>query len=215
VGRNLDRIDINLMRSGTKKDLSTRFGMYETDDTAAENSETASISIDFVVPLDLIKEWKRCSIVSDFFANYQSFSFDNGKEAVSILSTITNELLENAIKFSSDKNKIMSLSIRHLGNRISIETINVTNENYAKKMSQFLNKFSEEPNLETAILSQIEHTAENNAADSGVGLMTMISSYDAKLGVKIESNVNDHFYNVYVKVSIDDNRLIKKTGHPT
>ena len=183
--------------------LTEVFGLY-TSDKKLPIIANPDLSLDFVVPLDLIKEWKRCSIVANFFANYQSFNFKNKTKSISILSTITNELLENSIKFSSDKNKLVSLSIRHFNHFITIETVNLTDKKSTNALKKFLKRIETTSDIANEILYQLEQTALTNSDISGLGLMSLIHDYHAELGVKIELNISDSMYDIYVKIKLNN-----------
>ena len=65
------------------------------------------VSLSFKMPIDHSKDWEKCSLISNFFADYCVSSFYKKKEIKSILSTIINELIENAMKHSyQDQNEI-------------------------------------------------------------------------------------------------------------
>ncbi|HEX9244216.1 MAG TPA: hypothetical protein VF875_17360, partial [Anaeromyxobacter sp.] len=49
-----------------------------------------------VVPIDLVTEWRRCGIISDFAAAYLEWAFARRSTARSVVSTVVNELVENA-----------------------------------------------------------------------------------------------------------------------
>src|SRR5690349_25000309 len=54
-------------------------------------------------PLALVAEWSRCSETADFVARFFAHDYPDRDVAGSVLSTVVNELVENAAKFSSDK----------------------------------------------------------------------------------------------------------------
>ena len=55
------------------------------------------------VPIDLVREWSRCGQTADYMARYLAYDFADRETAASVLSTVINELVENAAKFSTDK----------------------------------------------------------------------------------------------------------------
>jgi hypothetical protein len=182
----------------------TCFGLYNEAETILDKE--ADLSLDFVVPLELISHWKKCSLVADFFANYQSLNFDDQQKAMSVLSTIINELLENAVKFTCDPNKLVSISLRRYQNEISIETVNITNKENAKKLASFIEKV-EDADLEELFFEQIEEAAMSEHDASGVGLISIVKDYNAKLGLKIQEKPNESLFDVHVKVSLSADDL--------
>ena len=162
--------------------------------------EKADLSLDFVVPLKLISHWKKCSLVSDFFSDYQSYYFNNSKKIMSILSTVINELLENAVKYTSDPNKLVTTSLKQYNKNISIETINITDKKNAEKLSKSLKKIKTK-NLERLFFEQIEFAAKNDKNASGLGLISLAKDYNATLSVSVNKKDDNHF-EVHMKATL-------------
>jgi hypothetical protein len=178
--------------------LEQSFGIYkDKKNTMAE--KTPDLSLDFVVPLELIENWKKCSLVSNFFANYQSFNFKDQEKVVVILSTVINELLENAIKFTSDKNKLVSISLKHFDSNVSIETVNLSNAHNVTKLKTMIRKLTTS-DPEKLILEQIESAAEHDLNESGLGLLTILRDFEASLGIKIIEKPEIDLYEVFTKI---------------
>ncbi len=181
------------------------YGSYINNED--RNASLSDISIDFIVPMELITQWKRCGLVADFIAYYQSIKHRNKKRVESILSTVTNELLENAIKFSSDKNKLVNLSLRQYGSKISIEAINICDIEQAVELDNFISKIvSEDP--EVLFYKQIEYAVKHDKASSKLGMITLKKDYNAQIGIKIsEKKSASSLYDIYVKVTLDSKEL--------
>ena len=77
-----------------------------------------------LIPLDLVTEWARCGQTADYLARFLAYDFEKRELAASVLSTVVNELVENAVKFSSDKTLPAQIVVRQFGDRISITTSN-------------------------------------------------------------------------------------------
>ena len=77
------------------------------------------------IPLDLVAHWRRCGMTADFLAYFLSYTFRDQDAALSLLSTVINELLENAVKFSVDKRRPVALALSHFGETVRIQTHNV------------------------------------------------------------------------------------------
>ena len=85
-------------------------GYDDLDEISVIHSD---VCLTFKIPVEHIQHWKKCSLIANFFGNYQAESYKNHKkQIVSIISTISNELLENAIKFMLAAFKINSTPIR-------------------------------------------------------------------------------------------------------
>ncbi|RAP32674.1 hypothetical protein DID80_08570 [Candidatus Marinamargulisbacteria bacterium SCGC AAA071-K20] len=181
------------------------FGIYDNKSNT-KTEMTPDLSLDFVVPLELIENWKKCSLVSNFFANYQSFNFMDQERVVLILSTVINELLENAVKFTSDKNKLVSIALKHFDSTVSVETVNLSNTENVTKLKDMIHKLrTTDP--ESLILEQIVKAANTNLNESGLGILSLLRDFKANLGIKIIEKPDPDLYEVFTKVVFTDEAL--------
>ena len=174
------------------------FGVYKNK-KHINAEECPDISLDFVIPLELVGNWEKCSLVSNFFANYQSFNFKDQEKVIVILSTVINELLENAIKFTSDKNKLVSISLKHFNSKVSIETINLSNEENVSRLKRIIHSLNNK-NPENLILEQIENASKTDLNESGLGILTILRDFQANLGIKIIEKQEPNIYEVFTKI---------------
>jgi hypothetical protein len=65
-------------------------------------------------PEELLASYRRCSLTADWLASYLSSELDANVRvaARNVLSTVINELLENAVKFSVDPAGSMRITAR-------------------------------------------------------------------------------------------------------
>jgi hypothetical protein len=147
------------------------------------------------VPLK--QRWRNNGLSADFLADYFSTFFpvsdqdhhgiNPRDELKGTVSYIANELLENAMKFN-DERSIYPVNIRlhlypdHLvflvTNSISPEQV----ESLQKRIQQLLHE-----DLENLYLQTLEENAEQDILEcSGLGLLSMINDYGAKLSWKLE-----------------------------
>lgn len=153
------------------------------------------------VPLDLIAHWRRTGITADFLANFLSYNFLDQKTAHSVVSTLLNELLENAVKFSADKHKRIHLNICHFGDRMTVETMNSADEEQTRHFDGVIQKILSN-DAEKLFLDQIQHTAENDTSASGLGLISMKKDFNAEYGVKIAPEKDSNHYEISVLVTL-------------
>lgn len=161
-----------------------------------------------LVPLDLIVQWHRCSMMSEFLAEYMALHFVERDAARQALSTGLNELIENIAKFSADKRQRATLSIAHHGDHLRITTANEAEGQRARALAERLDRIAVS-DAEELFLEQIEHTATNDRAASGLGLITIRKDYGALMGAEIQpvDGVQDRFTVVF---SVDlDVRLVE------
>lgn len=143
------------------------------------------------------QRWRNNCLSADFLANYLSTFFlgnsdlpedlDKQTEVKSAVSYIANELLENSMKYSA-KTSTHPISIQihlnpdsiffQLTNSISVERTQEF-QNYIKTL---LN--SDPSELYITLLEQ--NALDEDNRESGLGLLTMLNDYGAKLGWKFE-----------------------------
>ena len=130
--------------------------------------------------------WRNNGLSADFLADYITTFFPVEDNAPNLLSRqaeikgavayIANELLENAMKF---------LQLYH--EKIVIIITNTISPTDVKKFQQFIQKLQLEDPQEL-YMHQLEHNATaDESHQSGLGLLTMINDYMAKIGWKFET----------------------------
>jgi len=134
--------------------------------------------------------------VADYFANLLNFDENDLanekriKEIKSTISYISNELLENAIKFHENtKNHQVKLGISFLEDTDMAIVIYTKNSIYSEKVQKyqaFINLLLTEDANELYIQQIETASAEEDSKASGLGLLTLINDYSAKLGWKFE-----------------------------
>ncbi len=135
--------------------------------------------------------------VADYFSNFLPFDQENPeeeqrlKESKGAISYISNELIENAMKFNleSVKHKV-KFGIHFMDGSEPIAVMFATNSidrMGVETFQAFIQKLlSCDP--EEFYVQQIEASVEaDDEEGSGLGFLTMINDYQAKLGWKFES----------------------------
>lgn len=176
------------------------YGIYSERD---KDIETES-RIDFVVPLELMDQWQRCSMISNFLASTHTVGFQNTEKVSSLFSTIINELLENAVKFSRDRSKLIMLSLKQRKHDVCIEAVNTTDEVQASKLNAFITRLKTET-PEELYIHQLEKVAVlDDPTVSGMGLIMLLHDYHADLGIRISPRIDDdRTYDISVSVALD------------
>ena len=148
--------------------------------------------------IPLRKRWRNNCLSADFLADYLSTFFlsddlqqaDAGKQAEvkSAVSYIANELLENAMKYGVEMSPFpISIQI-HLNPELII--FQLTNSIHCQRTKEFQAQIEILLNSDPGELyiSQLEKNAlDEEDQESGLGLLTMLYDYGAKLGWKFES----------------------------
>lgn len=148
--------------------------------------------------IPLKRRWRNNGLSADFIADYLTTFFPasesdpNGAkrhaEIKSVISYVANELLENAMKYC-DINAPYPITL-HLQLEKELVRIFIDNsitptgaENFKNYVRKFLNSDPMELYIE-----QLEKNAEDNNTDaSGLGFLTMVNDYQAKLGWKFKN----------------------------
>ncbi len=130
-----------------------------------------------VVPIDLVTEWRRCGMVADFMADYMVHAFERRDVARSILSTVANELVENAAKFSSNKRTAAHVSIRHHGEVVHAEVRNQASEKHVQSLRDVLLELARDE--ATAVFRRRMEDRR------GLGLALLARDYGATVGATV------------------------------
>ena len=184
------------MTQGSLKTVTQIFGDF-IDQFPPEHD---SLELTFTPSSRPIKQrWRNNLLSAHFVADYLS-SFlpvdaqDTSKEkrikqSKGAVSYVANELLENAIKFNKDDaNYKVKFGIHFIGETevtaVIFASNSVTQEG-ANKLKEFIEEIlASDPN--ELYLQQLEKNAESESETSGLGLLTMINDYSAKIGWKFE-----------------------------
>lgn len=163
--------------------------------------EHDSLELSFTPSSRPIKQrWRNNRLSAHFFADYFTnfLPLDENepnqekiiKESKSAVSYVANELLENAMKFNDDiSNYKVSFGIHFLNNADIVTAVIFASNSIRPGGEAKLRKFIEEllsSDTHEMYVHQIEKSAEENGS-SGLGLLTMINDYSAKIGWKLET----------------------------
>ncbi|TGL51465.1 ATP-binding protein [Leptospira kemamanensis] len=164
--------------------------------TAFSEKEPESIIEIHLKPLDLMRYWRRIGILSDFIGYFYGFSFlpnvptdsmdMKNSEIVNSISTVFNELLENAAKYSYDKKADIEISLIHRGKSFEMLVRNKTNETNVSAYESSLKEIFSAKDLEKLYFEKIESN-DPNSNRSGIGLIMVLKDYPVEMEVTLES----------------------------
>lgn len=150
--------------------------------------------------LPIKKRWRHnrlwANFMADYFSNFLPVDEDDPaqkrriKESKGAVSYVANELLENAIKFNDrGTNFQIKFGIYFIKEADLTAVLFATNSVSPEGLDKF-QKFIQEllcSDPEKLYVQQIEKSAqEENSGASGLGFLTMINDYSAKIGWKFE-----------------------------
>ena len=176
--------------------------------------EKDSLELTFTpTSVPLKKRWRNNRLSAHFIADYfttflplDDSQFEEKQriqESKCAVSYIANELLENAMKYNSEKTHAqIKFGIHFLENKHLIAVIfatNTINIYHRQKLSQFIQLLSKK-DPEKLYIEQLEKNALNEQEEecSGLGILTMINDYNALLGWKFDKldNYNQNILSV-------------------
>lgn len=146
--------------------------------------------------IPLKQRWRNNGLSANFMADYVTTFFPKSEydkatssrqnEIKSAVSFIANELLENAMKFSDDTlNQPIGIQLYLKTDRLIFVVVNSIAPDAVKPFQEFIEKLINS-DAETLYIEQIEQNLENDT-HSGLGYLTMINDYLARLGWKFET----------------------------
>ena len=150
--------------------------------------------------LPIKKRWRSnrlsANFMADYFSNFLPVDEDDPaqkrriKESKGAVSYVANELLENAIKFNNQATNFkIKFGIYFIEEADLTAVLFATNSVSAEGLDKF-QKFIQEllcSDPEKLYVQQIEKSVEEeNSGASGLGFLTMINDYSAKIGWKFE-----------------------------
>ncbi|MBF0137955.1 MAG: DUF6272 family protein [Magnetococcus sp. DMHC-1] len=177
-----------------------------------KNDRIESLILSFMpgsVPLQ--QRWRNNGLSADFLADYVTTFFPkvdedpaSGQRQTEIrgaVSYIANELLENAMKYSDERLPYPILIQVQLENeRIVFNETNSVNPDQANAFETFIQRLAiSDPN--DMYIQQLETNAVDGSS-SGLGLLTMINDYQARLSWKFHY-VTDDAVTITTQVQLD------------
>ena len=162
----------------------------------------SELSISFV-SISMVAEWTRCSEAADFIARYFAHDFEDRELAGNVLSTVVNELLENAVNFSSDTNIPASLTVREYPARVHIASRNVASSAQANEFGEAVERLAR-GDPEEMFAERVASPPETGGA--GIGLIMLRKDYGAKVSVRFTPSDGGAIVDVDVDI---DNREVE------
>lgn len=144
------------------------------------------------------QRWRTNGLSADFMADYFATFFpgsegatpeiDRQSEVKGAVSFIANELLENAMKFNDDTSlHPISISLKMTSSSLVFIATNSVNPTTVRKFQAFIEELMTSDPSELYIHNLEKNAQSEGARESGLGLLTMINDYQAKLGWKFET----------------------------
>lgn len=162
------------------------------------------------------RRWENNSLSADFLADYLTTfvpiddndptTSERQEELEGAVSYIANELLENAMKFSSEQFYPVSLQVHLYDDHLVLSLTNSISQKNLESFQEFLEELLNNDPQELYIRRMQKLQLDDNQKISRLGLLTMINDYNAKIGWKFES--------FPVEEQARDNQNIYKINQP-
>ncbi|MCC2612092.1 ATP-binding protein [Neorhizobium sp. Rsf11] len=153
--------------------------LYGLEDLAIGTGENITRLCLFEGPLDL--GWKHCAITSDFVAEFVALRYRASrslyKEVRHNVGYLTNELIENAVKFRAAGEIVVEASIED--NVFRAKVSNLIEEKPATQFQHLLSQITMGDPGELLIKRIEANAIGTNTSSSGLGLLTLMSDYGA------------------------------------
>jgi hypothetical protein len=173
-------------------------GVYNTD---LDITSLPKATMEFR-PLNLISKWQRCSLTANFISTLHSKEPKPQDKLNNIVSTILNELLESAIRYSADKNKTINMGFSSKGSKLYFELTLTCDTLDAFQFQRFYRNYLDKEPTEDTILKLIEADATSEKTSFALGLLSLKHDYNAEIGFKIEPEKR-HLYKIATLIIIN------------
>jgi hypothetical protein len=179
----------------TKIDMTQILGDFRNDLPVSQEGLTIVFS---PTSVPLKQRWRNNGLSADFMADYFSTFFpgdeehtpetDTQAQVKNAVSFIANELLENAMKFNDETSpQPISIRLQMHSHRLVFLATNSVNPQDAEKFQAFIQELISSDPSELYLRHLEKDVEDNDEGGSGLGLLTMINDYHAKLGWKFDT----------------------------
>ncbi len=152
--------------------------------------------------IPLKQRWRNNGLSADFLADYLTSFFpgseeepstiDRQAEIKSAVSYIANELLENAMKFNDETSEYpIDIKLQLESDRVIFSVANSIPPQAVDKFQAYIQHLLASDPSELYIQQVEKNAADDSCTDSGLGLLTMLSDYTAKIGWKFQTVQKD------------------------
>lgn len=152
--------------------------------------------------IPLKQRWRNNGLSADFLADYMTTFFPGNEddpstfnrqvEIKSAVSYIANELLENAMKFNDATcDYPIDIKLQLESDGVIFSVANSISAPGVGKFQAYIQQLLACDPSELYLEKLEKNAAEENSTDSGLGLLTMLNDYTAKIGWKFETVQKD------------------------
>lgn len=154
-------------------------------------------------PSDLVNYWSRCGLLADFGASFYAFCFPNNKSAQNSLSFILNEIIENAVKYSINKNNPIKICLYQLQDDLIFEVENDLSFEQASVFKGVIEHLQSISDIEAEYMAAIQNNMDKEKV-SGMGLLTILNDFNLDMAFDFFKKEERDSVNVQVKITPED-----------
>ncbi|MEG4346853.1 DUF6272 family protein [Microcoleus sp. A003_D6] len=148
------------------------------------------------------QRWRNNGLSADFLADYLATFYPGNEddpstierqaEIKSAVSYIANELLENAMKFNDETSEYpIEIKLQLDSDKVIFSVANSIHPQAVGEFQAYIQQLLTSEPSELYIQQLEKNAADNNCTDSGLGLLTMLTDYTAKIGWKFKTVQKD------------------------
>ena len=148
--------------------------------------------------IPLKQRWRNNGLSADFMADYLATFFpgneddpstiDRQAEIKSAVSYIANELLENAMKFNNETSEYpIDIKLQLESDGVIFSVVNSISPQAVDKFQAYIQQLLTSQPSELYIEQLEKNAANESCTDCGLGLLTMLTDYTAKIGWKFQT----------------------------
>jgi len=152
--------------------------------------------------IPLKQRWRNNGLSADFLADYLTSFFpgneddpstiDRQAEIKSAVSYIANELLENAMKFNDETSDYpIDIKLQLKSDGLIFSVANSISPQAVDQFQGYIRQLLASDPSELYIEQLEKNAADESSTGSGLGLLTMLSDYTAKMGWKFQTVQQD------------------------
>jgi len=149
-------------------------------------------------PIDMVTYWRRCGSVSNFIANFYK-SHKNPEVHENLISTIFNEMIENAAKYSTKRDSEIFVDIKLYNTILKLQVKNTCNKTNYLAMKKRMETLLNNKNLDELYINEMQAKSRGDI-DSGIGLLLIYKDYNIKIGAKFEELHHQETYDIIFQV---------------
>jgi hypothetical protein len=148
--------------------------------------------------IPLKQRWRNNGLSADFMADYLATFFPSNEddsstierqaEIKSAVSYIANELLENAMKFNNETSEYpIDIKLQLESDGVIFSVVNSISPQAVDKFQAYIQQLLASEPSELYIQQLEKNAADESCTDCGLGLLTMLTDYTAKIGWKFQT----------------------------